>query len=158
MVEAHLVARGVPLTTMIMVGILIAFKYEVWEDILAENAAYFGMSQRNLILTSSLVILLIMATGVVVWKGFEDYVASREVEIENEKHSSKERDALVALYESLNGEKWTKNSNWCSNEPLNLWKGVKLDPVTKRVNKLILSENNLTGRSNKNMLKYFIPL
>ncbi len=145
MVEAHLVARGVPLTTITMVVILMAFKYDIWLDLLEENSVYFGISKMGLILTASLVILIIMATGVVVWKGCEDWLASREIQMENEKYYQKERDALVALYESLNGDTWIKNTNWCSDQPVHMWKGVKVDPVTKRVNKLILSENNLTG-------------
>lgn len=35
-----------------------------------------------------------------------------------------EREALVALYNALDGDNWADNTNWCSDLPLNEWYGV----------------------------------
>ena len=54
-----------------------------------------------------------------------------------------ERDALVALYNSTNGDSWTNNTNWLSDEPLSEWYGVKV--TDDQVTELILDGNNLSG-------------
>ncbi len=58
-----------------------------------------------------------------------------------------ERKALIALYDSTNGKKWTKNDNWLNEEvPVSKWHGVKLDPDEKNVVRLELDVNNLVGQ------------
>ncbi|MFD1614809.1 T9SS type A sorting domain-containing protein [Gelatiniphilus marinus] len=53
--------------------------------------------------------------------------------------------ALVAIYNSTNGDNWTDNSNWLDNtKPLQLWHGITLDS-SNRVTNLNLGNNNLTG-------------
>ena len=37
---------------------------------------------------------------------------------------NKERIALIKIYKSLNGDKWTNKDNWCSNRPIEEWNGV----------------------------------
>ncbi len=51
--------------------------------------------------------------------------------------------ALVALYNSTNGNNWTNNSNWLTDKTMNEWFGVILD--IGRVTSLKLSSNNLLG-------------
>jgi hypothetical protein len=58
-----------------------------------------------------------------------------------------ERKSLIQIFEALNGEAWFDKTGWLSSLPLSKWKGVKLDPYTKRVNKLILPSNRLAGKS-----------
>jgi len=55
--------------------------------------------------------------------------------------------ALLRIYEKMGGDKWKDNTNWCSGklDPYHPWKGVKLDPRTGRVRKIILPSSNLTG-------------
>lgn len=36
----------------------------------------------------------------------------------------RERQALIAIYKALNGDNWTNNQNWCSDNPLSEWSGV----------------------------------
>ena len=36
----------------------------------------------------------------------------------------REREALIAIYETLDGDNWHFNDNWCSDKPLDLWSGV----------------------------------
>ena len=54
------------------------------------------------------------------------------------------RDALVALYHATDGDNWTGNRNWLSDEPLDDWFGVTADD-DGRVTRLDLSQNQLNG-------------
>ena len=60
--------------------------------------------------------------------------------------------ALVALYESTNGEQWQSNDNWSNAtntmpdaHTLDSWYGVTVDTVAGRVSELRLKENGLYG-------------
>ena len=55
-----------------------------------------------------------------------------------------DRAALVAFYDSTDGDNWTNNTNWGSDEPLSTWYGVTTD-VNGRVTSLSLSANGLNG-------------
>ena len=58
--------------------------------------------------------------------------------------SPMDRAVLVELYEALDGENWTNNSNWLSDLPIREWKDVTND-ADGRVNGLYLTNNNLSG-------------
>jgi hypothetical protein len=47
---------------------------------------------------------------------------------------------------------WIDKTKWCTSSPTEEWKGVFLDPISKRVNKLILPSNNLSGKKLNIML------
>ena len=55
-----------------------------------------------------------------------------------------DKDALIALYESTDGDNWVSNQNWLSNDPIGTWYGVITDE-NDRVIDLDLSENELNG-------------
>ena len=55
-----------------------------------------------------------------------------------------EREALIAIYNALDGDHWLDNTNWCSDKPLNQWYGVGTNG-SGRVVTLILGWNNLQG-------------
>ena len=55
-----------------------------------------------------------------------------------------DREALIALYRSANGDDWTDNRNWLSEAPLNTWYGITTDD-SGRVKKLELGHNGLSG-------------
>ena len=56
-----------------------------------------------------------------------------------------DREALVALYNSVNGPNWLNNDNWLSDDaPLGQWYGVTTDN-NGRVIRLDLEENQLSG-------------
>ena len=55
-----------------------------------------------------------------------------------------DRDALIALYRSANGNYWFNNSHWLSDAPLNTWYGVTTDE-NGRVIGLYLGKNGLWG-------------
>ena len=61
-----------------------------------------------------------------------------------EKIQAADRAALIEFYETTDGDNWTDNTNWLSNEPLQNWYGVEIDGFG-RVAGLSLSANNLTG-------------
>ena len=54
-----------------------------------------------------------------------------------------EREALVALYNATDGENWTNNTNWLSNNDISTWHGVRVSD--EKVTHLGLQANNLTG-------------
>ena len=54
-----------------------------------------------------------------------------------------EKGALVALYNSTGGANWENNENWLSDEPLDMWYGVRT--VDGRVTELDLGGNGLKG-------------
>ncbi|MEN8218852.1 MAG: Calx-beta domain-containing protein [Pseudomonadota bacterium] len=65
--------------------------------------------------------------------------------------SAKECKALVALYDSTNGAKWTNNTGWkTTNKPCN-WNGVTCQK--KHVTGLALGNNNLEGSISKKLSK-----
>ena len=54
-----------------------------------------------------------------------------------------DRDALIALYNSTDGENWNNNTNWNTEEDISTWFGVTV--ADGRVTWLRLRRNNLTG-------------
>jgi len=54
-----------------------------------------------------------------------------------------ERSALIALFDSTDGENWTTNTNWDTSEPVSTWHGVGV--VNNHVATLLLNSNSLTG-------------
>ena len=55
-----------------------------------------------------------------------------------------EKEALIELYNSTDGDHWSNNTNWCSDNPVGLWRGVTTD-VNGLVTKLDLSAKGLNG-------------
>lgn len=54
-----------------------------------------------------------------------------------------DRDILLALYRSTDGDNWMRNTNWGTEADLSDWFGVDVDQG--RVVKLSLGTNNLLG-------------
>ena len=54
-----------------------------------------------------------------------------------------QREALLKLYESLNGDDWHENRNWGTNTPLNRWFGVETEDGD--VSRIELGRNRLAG-------------
>ena len=57
-----------------------------------------------------------------------------------------EREALIAIYNALNGDNWTHNDNWCSDKPVNEWYGIETWGELGYVNCINLYNNNLSGK------------
>lgn len=58
--------------------------------------------------------------------------------------TSTQREALTAIYESLDGDNWTNNENWCSDKDIASWHGVDVNE-NGYVTCLRLWGNNLKG-------------
>ncbi len=54
-----------------------------------------------------------------------------------------ERNALIAIYDALNGDSWTNNTNWKNGGDESTWHGVTITAC--HVTDLILQNNNLNG-------------
>ena len=57
---------------------------------------------------------------------------------------SSDREALIALYESTRGQRWTNNQNWLTSKPLAEWYGIQTN-AAGRVTQIELPENGLRG-------------
>ena len=55
-----------------------------------------------------------------------------------------DREALIAFYNATDGPNWTDNTNWCSDEPLDMWYGVTTNGEG-RVRSISLVDNGLSG-------------
>lgn len=64
-------------------------------------------------------------------------------QIVEEAETALEREALIALYDAMDGPHWTNRTNWCSDKPLSEWYGVYLE--NGRVTVLDLEFNGLNG-------------
>ncbi len=63
---------------------------------------------------------------------------------------TKERNALIAFYNAMNGPNWKDNSNWCSDKPVTEWSGINYWPGSdlsdeKHVVSIYMADNNLCG-------------
>lgn len=137
--------RIIPFSTFSIIGVLIAIRYDLYQQFLEEASSYLNIPSDRIIWVAIGIAFGIMAAGFTIWKLIEyiqQYYQSRR---EAQELYNRERQALVNLFNSLNGNTWSDKTRWCSDEPLYRWKGVKLDPNTHRVNKLILPDNNLSG-------------
>jgi len=58
-----------------------------------------------------------------------------------------ERDALIALYNATDGDNWTRNTNWNTDNPVSNWYGVYIVNINgeDHVKYLILYDNQLSG-------------
>lgn len=134
-----------PWSTVCIIAILLLWKPDELKYHLQTKADYMGVDIRTLIVYS---ILAVVGVIVLVYIGYQllDYIRQPKVD-ESEARSiyEQEREALVAIFEEMDGKNWYNKIRWCSDEPIERWHGVKLDPVTHRVNKLILPENRLGG-------------
>lgn len=50
------------------------------------------------------------------------YTISQEADMDYQ--LALEREALIAIYNALDGDNWTNNENWCSDKPVSEWYGV----------------------------------
>lgn len=134
-----------PWTAVAIAAILFAFKPDQLTYYLAEQADHWKVDIRTMIVFTVLGIVgsIVVSIGAVyVYVYIRD---NRQQGGPQRDIYTEERDALVSLYNSLDGTNWFDKTRWCSDEPIGKWHGVKLNPHTGRVNKLILPENRLAG-------------
>ena len=124
--------------------------------LLSENKALTGPIPVELTNLSNLGRLSMFGTQLCVPSGevFDDWlrniprlgiIGRPEIVIRCEDGNSRDRDALIALYNTAGGASWSDNTNWLSDQPLNQWYGVTTDE-TGLVESIDLGSNNLIGR------------
>ena len=59
--------------------------------------------------------------------------------------NSRDREALIALYNATDGPNWSHSNNWLSDEPLDAWYGVSTTTEGTEVDSLVLRGNGLRG-------------
>jgi hypothetical protein len=91
-------------------------------------------------------VTVIVITGVFVVAAL--WRARPKKEVVGEAYT-KERAALIRFYEATGGtgpnRTWKDRTHWGTTEPVAKWKGVFLNPRTKRVYKIVLADNGLSG-------------
>lgn len=74
------------------------------------------------------------------------YTISQEADMDYQ--LALEREALIAIYNALDGDNWTNNENWCSDKPVGEWYGVYVNPygeVKGAIESIELYFNNAQG-------------
>jgi hypothetical protein len=136
-----------PYSTVGIIAILLVFKYDTVDDMLQITSNYFETDRTATIAVAIACVILLMLIAQCIWSAYY-YYKNRQLAIkEAQQVYEKERNALVALFNALDGKQWKDKTRWCSDEPIEKWKGVKVDRDTGRVNKLLLAENQLAGKS-----------
>lgn len=100
------------------------------------------MNFRRMLRQCSLSLFLgLLLGGVLSCVDEPRYEPKVEPEVNNDKQ------ALIALYDAMNGAQWIHNEGWKSDMPLSKWYGVRVDTVkgAERVVEIGLNENNLKG-------------
>lgn len=135
-----------PLSTFLVLLLLLALKSD-------HVAAWWGIAAYQLSLTDFqfgvVVVAALAFAGTVYWVVIAFQKRNQEA-AESRTTYLKERAALLRFFEATGGlgaeRTWKDRTYWGTQEPLSRWKGVFLNPYTKRVNKLILGDNGLTGK------------
>lgn len=85
--------------------------------------------------------------SVIVSRSLISSFTAIDTNAELEPEGPTDREVLIALYDATNGDNWTNNTNWCTDEPLSEWYGVTCRKVNgeDKVLFLELAENNLVG-------------
>jgi Leucine-rich repeat (LRR) protein len=65
--------------------------------------------------------------------------------------SEQEKSGLIEFYIAYNGQKWTEQINWCSNESVSHW--YKVGVLTGHVCTIVMANNNLSGSNMDSLLK-----
>ena len=72
-----------------------------------------------------------LVAKVVDKKGESISESSLTIKVENE--DDELREALIKLYQSTDGDNWTRNDNWCSDKPIEEWYGVNLSQKRQHI-------------------------
>lgn len=145
--EPPSILKVFPYSTLGILAVLMAVNREMVSDMLQVSAEYWEVDRWVIIVASIVCVVVLMAIAQGLWTLYYHYLNHRLAVKDAQELYEKERNALIALFNALDGKRWKDKTRWCSDEPIEKWKGVKLDRVTGRVNKLLLAENELGGKS-----------
>lgn len=134
-----------PYTTVGILAIVMAFRYELVEDWIGVVSGYLETERTQTIVLLAVGVVVAMVVVHMIWSAFYYYINLQASKKAAELLYIKERNALMAIFNAMDGKLWRDKTRWGSDEPIERWKGVKIDHTTGRVNKLLLAENNLGG-------------
>jgi hypothetical protein len=140
------IAKVFPYSTVAIIAILMVFKYDRVEEMLQVASEYLETDRNTTIAYTLVAVFALMLIMQGLWTAFYFVQDKRKAAAAAELMYTKERNALIAIFNSLEGNQWRDKTRWCSNEPIEKWKGVKVDHETGRVNKLLLADNCLGGK------------
>ena len=77
-----------------------------------------------------------------------DKTATCKVTVTEAAYKAKEKAALIKLFNANNGNNWDDftKQNWCSDQPLELWRGIEMTPDGKHVRSVWIYDYNLKGQ------------
>lgn len=134
---------------VIVVAVLSSLQNKTISEIVNRSSSFFSLDQNAFIMLFLVTIILIIFTvhptlNVIQEFWNEKVISGRKVAKNN--FEEMERKCLITIFNSMDGKLWRDKTKWCTDQPLEQWKGVIVDPVSGRVKKLILPGNNLGGR------------
>jgi uncharacterized membrane protein len=141
------IAKVFPYSTVAIIAILMVFKYDRLEEMLQVASEYMETDRNTTIAYTVVAVFVLMLIMQGIWTVVYFIQNKRKAAAAAELMYTKERNALIAIFNSLDGKQWRDKTRWCSDEPIEKWKGVKVDRETGRVNKLLLADNCLGGKS-----------
>lgn len=138
--------KVIPFTTLFLILVLAVWKRDVLMELIESGSEYIRVSQQQFILIFVCFILIFVIVCALILRLIKYINDEREkYRIEKEIHA-KEKEALINLFEATGGNEWKNKTKWCSNSPVNEWKGVLKNNYHGHIFKLILPDNNLKGQ------------
>ena len=75
------------------------------------------------------------------------------IDLKEDSELEKERNALIAIYNALDGDNWYNNENWCSDRPVGEWYGITTSS-RGYVSRIDLSCNHLSGTLDLGLMRF----
>ncbi len=120
----------------------------------AENATSFWFVVPPVVFSEGFTVTITEISGLTItqstskWFSVERNIvksmAALEVKLTTQDLLAREKSSLIALYNSLGGDNWSNNTNWCTDQPVGDWYGVDTDEEGF-VTAIQLPCNNLNG-------------
>ena len=134
-----------PVSTVLIIAVMAMFQYDTIVELVEANAYELGVDKLTFTIGSVVGILLLMVLAKYAWFLVLKYKAYRNAQAKRREVMRLEKEVLIKIYNSMGGAEWKKNTNWITHPDVSMWKGVKMNHQTGRVNKILLADNNLVG-------------
>lgn len=143
--EALALLRYFPYTTALLVAVLAIVYPEILGRALDALSYYMNISSTAVAVLVPVVVIVAGGSAYLTRRLWLAWQLRKERQRLALQRIQREREILVELFEATNGNRWKDKTRWKSSEPVHRWKGVKVEPGTGFVNKIILPENELSG-------------
>jgi Leucine-rich repeat (LRR) protein len=138
--------RYFPFSTAILLAIVAILKPEILSRVLDVLSYHSNMSTTIIAILIPVLVIALAVAVYLIWKLRAMWQQRQELDRLATLRLQREREILIELFEATNGSRWKDKTRWKSTtEPVQRWKGIKVEPGTGFVNKIILPENELTG-------------